>query len=457
MRKTARSEDLERNANPERNTSAEKNTSAVKNTTSVKILQVICVMLFGFCVVITGTGCYLNRCIPEHLNIVVHESEEFDFKLPFGMTLDSDSEEVALQNHTNIPSGKLHLSHRSPYTLYGNQVGKYRLNMRLFGRIAFRDIQVDVVDTQYATPCGIPVGIYLKSHGVMVIGTGSIRTKEGEEKEPAYGVLKTGDYIEAINGRPLRDKEALIKNLNGSNGRETILKVRRDGKEMEIAMNPVRAEDGNYKLGAWVRDDTQGIGTLTYLDMNDHYGALGHGISDGDTGEIMEIEHGELYETQILGIERGTSGNPGVMAGVIFYGPGSELGSISVNSDIGIYGTANERLKKDISGQPVEIGYRQSIHKGSAIIRSSVSGMVEDYDIEIQRIEQNPSQKNKSLIIHVTDPKLLELTGGIIQGMSGSPILQDGRLIGAVTHVFVQDATRGYGILVEDMMAEEKL
>jgi stage IV sporulation protein B len=234
-----------------------------------------------------------------------------------------------------------------------------------------------------------------------------------------------------------------------------VLKIRRDGETKEIVMNPVEAEDGNYKLGAWVRDDTQGIGTLTYLDTNGKFGALGHGISDSDTGKVVEIENGALYDTEILGIEKGSSGDPGVMAGVIFYGPGSRLGTIEANRETGIFGTAGEKLLKSVKGEPMEVGYRQDAHKGAAILRSGVSGTVKDYAIEIQRIEQNPFQKNKSMVIHITDPALLKETGGIIQGMSGSPIIQDGRLIGAVTHVFVQDATRGYGILLEDMLSSK--
>lgn len=396
----------------------------------------------------------MERKIPRHLNLVIHEEEDFDFGFPFDVTLFSDSEEVLLENGSNIPADQIHLKVDEPFSMVAGKLGNYRLGIKLFGKIQFREIQVDVVDSNYAIPCGVPIGIYLKADGVMVIGTGRITDKNGEEVEPAYGVLESGDYIEAINGDPLRDKEALISSLNQSGGKETLLRVRRKGEEIEIRMNPVETEDGNYKLGAWVRDDTQGIGTLTYLDANGRFGALGHGISDSDTGDIVESQGGALYETEILGIEKGASGSPGVMAGVIFYGPGSVLGEIDKNLETGIFGTVNEKMKREITSQAIEVGYRQDAHKGKAYIRSCVSGVLCDYEIEIQRVELNPLQKNKSLVIHVTDPKLLELTGGIIQGMSGSPIIQDGKLIGAVTHVFVQDSTRGYGILLEDMAGE---
>lgn len=398
------------------------------------------------------TWFYMERRIPDHLNIVAQEREELDLELPFDVTLFSESEEVVLGNESDIPSNQIRLKTDESLSLYAKNQGSYRIGLNLFGKIRFKEIQVDVVDSQYAIPCGLPVGIYLKSKGVMVIGTGQIVGEDGQEVEPAYGVLQTGDYIEAINGQPLRDKEALITNLNHLEGSEALLRIRRQGEEMDVRMNAVKTEDGSYKLGAWVRDDTQGIGTMTYIDMSGNFGALGHGISDSDTGKVVEIEEGALYETEILGIEKGTIGNPGVMAGVIYYGPGSQLGTITDNTDIGIFGKVNDKMKKSLQAQAVEVGYRQDVKKGQAWVRSDVSGELKDYEIEIQKVDYNPVQQNKSMVIKVVDEELLRLTGGIVQGMSGSPILQDGKLIGAVTHVFVQDSTRGYGIFVEDML-----
>ena len=309
-----------------------------------------------------------------------------------------------------------------------------------------------MVDTQYAVPCGLPTGIYLKSKGVMVIGTGRIKNTAGEEVEPSYGVLQSGDYIETITGEPLKSKEALITSLNRIGESEALLRIRREGREFEVRVNPVKTEDGSCKLGAWVRDDTQGIGTITYVDANGNFGALGHGISDADTGRVVEIEEGALYETEILGIEKGTIGSPGVMAGVIYYGPGSQTGVITENTENGIFGKVNDKMRDSLEQEAIEVGYRQDVKKGQAWLRSSVSGEIRDYEIEIQRVDYNPLQKNKSLVLRVVDQELLRLTGGIVQGMSGSPIIQDGKLVGAVTHVFVQDSTRGYGIFVEDML-----
>lgn len=395
---------------------------------------------------------YAEHQIPEHFSIAEGEETSFSLDLPFYTTLLSESEEVVLRGDSGIPQDEIRIRPDQEFSLYARTDGSFRLGLKLFGTIPFKEISVDVGDACYAVPCGMPVGIYLKSRGVMVIGTGKVTDENGTESEPAYGILQSGDYIEAINGQPLSDKEALITNLNRMGESEALLRVRRGGRELELSVDTVKTEDGGRKLGAWVRDDTQGIGTMTYLRPDGSFGALGHGISDSDTGRVVEIEDGALYETEILGIEKGSAGNPGVMAGVIYYGPGSRLGSVEQNTDCGIFGMAGRAFCDRIKQQAVEVGHRQDVKRGTACIRSYVSGEACDYEIEIQRVDYSPARENKSLVFQVTDERLLRLTGGIVQGMSGSPILQNGKLVGAVTHVFVQDSTRGYGIFVEDMI-----
>lgn len=418
-------------------------------------LHKILVVVFWFSLIFTAifTWCYVRYAVPDRLNLIVSEEEIFNFSLPPGVTFESESEEVVLGNSSNIPEGQVRIQGADTISMYGSSEGSYRVGLKLFGIIPMKDIQVDVMDGMYAVPCGMPVGIYLKSDGVMVIGTGEIVNDAGNVVEPAFGLLKSGDYIERVNGQEISDKNELISAVNACNGNAVSLEVRRDGELMKIDLNPVHAEDGTYKLGAWVRDDTQGIGTVTYVDMNGNFGALGHGISDSDTGRLVDIEEGELYETQILGIEKGVSGKPGVMSGVIYYGKGTKLGEVTSNTDEGIFGTVNNKFLEAIESEAVPVGFRQDVHKGQAFIRSNVSGEVKDYEIEIQKVDYSSMQKNKGMVIRVADEELLELTGGIVQGMSGSPIIQDGKLIGAVTHVFIQDSTRGYGIFVENMLS----
>jgi len=395
---------------------------------------------------------YAEHQIPEHFSVAEGEETSFSLDLPLYTTLLSESEEVILKGDSGIPQDEIRIRPDQEFSLYARKDGNFRLGLKLFGTIPFKEISVNVEDACYAVPCGMPVGIYLKSRGVMVIGTGKVTDENGSEAEPAYGILQSGDYIEAINGEPLSDKEALITSLNRMGESEALLRVRRGGRELELSVDTVKTADGSRKLGAWVRDDTQGIGTMTYLKPDGGFGALGHGISDSDTGRVVEIENGALYETEILGIEKGSAGNPGVMAGGIYYGPGSRLGSVAQNTDCGIFGTAGQAFCDAVGQQTMEVGHRQDVKRGKAWIRSCVSGEACDYEIEIQRVDYSPAKENKSLVFQVTDERLLRLTGGIVQGMSGSPILQNGKLVGAVTHVFVQDSTRGYGIFVEDML-----
>ena len=395
---------------------------------------------------------YAEHQIPEHFSVAEGEETSFSLDLPLYTTLLSESEEVILKGDSGIPQDEIRIRPDQEFSLYARKDGNFRLGLKLFGTIPFKEISVNVEDACYAVPCGMPVGIYLKSRGVMVIGTGKVTDENGSEAEPAYGILQSGDYIEAINGQPLSDKEALITSLNRMGESEALLRVRRGGRELELSVDTVKTADGSRKLGAWVRDDTQGIGTMTYLKPDGGFGALGHGISDSDTGRVVEIENGALYETEILGIEKGSAGNPGVMAGVLYYGPGSRLGSVAQNTDCGIFGTVGQAFCDAVGQQTMEVGHRQDVKRGKAWIRSCVSGEACDYEIEIQRVDYSPAKENKSLVFQVTDERLLRLTGGIVQGMSGSPILQNGKLVGAVTHVFVQDSTRGYGIFVEDML-----
>lgn len=360
---------------------------------------------------------YMDQVVPDRVSIIQNQEEDFSFGLPLKATIISDSEEVSLGNESNIPADQITISGRQHFSMIAGEQGSYQVGLKLFGLIKLKDIQVDVVDTRYAIPCGNPIGIYLKSDGVMVIGTGRITGPDGMEVEPAFGILKTGDYIEAFNGKPMKTKEDLISAVNDSGGQDSVVTVRRDGEPIDVSIKPIASSDGKYKLGAWVRDDTQGIGTITYVDMNGNFGALGHGISDSDTGDLVETSQGALYSTEIMGIEKGTIGKPGLLSGVIYYGPQSHMGDISTNTNEGIFGTVNQQFKKQLTGEPMEIACRQDVKPGVAYIRSNVSGELEDYEIEIQKVDYNASHKNKSMVIKVTDPRLLELTGGIVQGM----------------------------------------
>ena len=301
-------------------------------------------------------------------------------------------------------------------------------------------------------PGGMPVGIYLETKGAMVLGTEKIQGEDGQEYEPAANLVQEGDYIIGLDGEEIDNKSQLVEAVAALDKEEVVLKVRRDGQEIAIRMKAVRCGRDEYKLGIWVRDNAQGLGTVTFLNGGSRFGALGHGIHDMDTGKLLAISRGTLYSTSIKDIQKGADGTPGGMEGIIIYNNYNVLGTIEQNTEEGIYGEIG-RIDTLFSDQvPVETAAKEEIREGAATIRCAVEGEVKEYDIEITKIDTHAKEANKGLEIRVTDQDLLSVTGGIVQGMSGSPILQDGKLVGAVTHVFVSDPARGYGIFIENML-----
>lgn len=332
--------------------------------------------------------------------------------------------------------------------------GGYHLETTILGVIPFKEIKVENQQRQTVLVSGEPVGIYMETEGVLIVDTGEILSKEGISQYPAENIVQPGDYIVAFNEQNVNTKKQLVEDISECSGEPVCLTVKRQGETFPISVNPVMDQNGEYKLGIWVRDNTQGIGTLTYVDMQGNYGALGHGISDVDTGELLEIRSGNLYEAQILSIRKGSKGNPGELAGLIRYEDAKKMGSITYNTGNGIYGTINHAEETGLSLQSYPVGYKQEMELGQATILCRAEDEVKEYQAEITQIDMNHEDTNKSFVIQVTDPALLEATGGIVQGMSGSPVLQNGRFVGAVTHVFVQDAASGYGIFAETMLEQ---
>ena len=332
----------------------------------------------------------------------------------------------------------------------------YILHSEILGVIPFKDVKVKNTTLDDVYVSGDAVGIYMQTKGVLIIDTGEIRLENGETEDPARNIVKPGDYIVAFDQDEIRCKQDLMDDLAELSEKSVTIKVRRGEKTIPLTVDPVKDENGKYKLGIWVRDDTQGIGTLTYVDKDGRYGALGHGISDVDTGELLNIADGDLYNAQILGIRKGERGNPGELSGLIRYEDKNILGNISENSKNGIFGTMKAEQIEALTLKKIPVGYKQDMKTGPASILCCTDGEVKEYEAEITRIDMNHEDSNKSFVIQVTDRELLGKTGGIVQGMSGSPVLQNGKLFGAVTHVFVQDSTGGYGIFIENMMGNGK-
>ena len=322
--------------------------------------------------------------------------------------------------------------------------------VKLFNLFTIKHIKLKWGTGTTVAPVGEPIGIYVETKGLLVLDVAKVEGKDGLSYAPGYNRFKTGDYILRWNDVKINTIAALNQQIQKTKGKKVPVTIRRNKEEMKVAVTPVMAEDGTYKIGTWVREDTQGIGTMTYITENGRFGTLGHGITDMDTGTLLNLKGGEVYQGEILGITKGKKGEPGELQGYMKMSSDHILGIVSKNTEKGVFGTIQETWLKKYKNKQIPLAYRQKIKKGKAYVGINLTGAWEKYEIEIEKIHIN-SHDNKGMEICVTDKRLLKLTGGIVQGMSGAPILQNGKMVGAITHVFVEDPTRGYGIFIEEM------
>lgn len=410
---------------------------------------VLCVALSLSCAFLAGYGYYLvDSNIPSVLHVRAGEEQSFHLGVPAKGELVS----VGVQGESNIPKDSIVVDLSEPVTLKTGGLENYLMEVKLFGFLPFKQVGIQVVEEQELIPVGVPVGIYMESDGILVVGTGEFQGQDGQMHAPARNILQSGDYVRKLNGEKMNDKEAFIQGIEDSGGKPQTVTVERRGELIDLQVTPVRDTNGAYKIGTWVRDSTQGVGTMTYIDSEGNFGALGHGINDVDTSTLMEMYDGTLYRTEIISIQKGTSGNPGEMTGMIVYSDENILGDITYNGTEGIFGCCNQKALSLTSNDPIPIGFKQEIKKGDAQILCTVDGEARYYDVKITDVHLDHDNINRGIELTVTDEELLEITGGIVQGMSGAPIIQDGKFIGAVTHVLVQDSTRGYGIFIENML-----
>jgi stage IV sporulation protein B len=338
------------------------------------------------------------------------------------------------------------------FSMVSGKTGDYSVSVRLFGIVPVKQVSVHVIEKMEVAPSGEPIGIYVSTKGLLVLDNTEFEGKDGLTYSPGANIIKTGDYILKWNGKSVATIQQLKEKIQKSGRERATVLIRRGTEEIKVAIRPVLASDGEYKIGAWVREDTQGIGTLTYIAKDGTFGTLGHGITDVDTGVLLDLKGGELYRTKILGITKGSSGEPGELQGYINMVAANEIGNIESNTELGVFGKMNEDEADEYADNWMPIALKQDIQTGKAWIYSNLDGTSpQKYEIQIEEINL-ASRDNKSMLIRITDEKLLELTGGIVQGMSGSPILQNGKIIGAVTHVLVDDPTRGYGVFIENML-----
>ena len=376
-------------------------------------------------------------------SIVVFEGENLNLAsvlgLQFSLISNEETIEVSSNNSTQVTE----------------KVGKSNLKVSLFNNVV-KNLEVDVLPRKTVIPVGNIAGVKLYTNGVLVVGMSEIEGEDNKKYKPyANTGIEEGDTIISINNTEILNTDDLVNIVNSSNGNKLDIKYVRDNQSLECSITPVKTIENDYKLGLWVRDSAAGVGTVTFYEPSTKsFAALGHGIVDIDTEELINIASGEFVTTKILNITKGESGNPGRIQGTI--DNQENIGIISKNTRFGIYGKVDDTHNLNIDyTKEMEVALRSEIQKGKATILCSLDNEnVKEYEIEIEKIYVNNNYDNKSMLIKITDQELLEKTGGIIQGMSGSPIIQNGKFVGAITNVLVNNPEEGYAVFGDIMLKQ---
>ena len=392
-------------------------------------------ILYAYVLVIT--------MIPNEL--VVFEGENISMKTLLGLSIknsESETVETSSNNGSKI----------------SDEIGKSTLEVSLFDQVFLKSVEVNVLPKTKVIPVGNIAGVKLYTNGVLVVGMSEIEGSDNKKYKPYENTgIQEGDRIIKINNKHINSTQDLIETVNMSNGNNINLEYVHQQETKECSITPVQTNNQEYKLGLWVRDSAAGVGTVSFYEPSTKtFGALGHGITDIDTSELINIASGEFVTTRVLNITKGESGNPGKIQGTIENQ--KNIGNISKNSRFGIYGIVEDLSSLTIdTSKEMEVALRDEIEVGKATILCSLDNQKpQEYEIEIEKIYKDNNYDNKSMKIKVTDEKLLEKTGGIIQGMSGSPVIQNGKFVGAVTHVLVNNPEEGYAVFGDIMLKQAR-
>ncbi|MDB4895573.1 MAG: spoIVB [Firmicutes bacterium] len=396
---------------------------------------------------------------PDHVRLPVGQAQEFTLQLPIRVNVSADHAGALTLNGERLDPSGLRVPLSAPLSIAALQTGQYTVDMRLFGLIPFRRVTVDVVPPIRLVPGGHSIGVLLKSRGVIVVGYASIRGEGGALSQPGRDAgVELGDAILEIGGKEVTSEEQAgwLFEEAGKSGGPAALTVKRKGRLLTRQVTPVKdKETGRWRVGLYIRDGAAGVGTLTFYDpASGKYGALGHVIADAETSQAIDVRDGHIVDAVVTSIQKGRRGLPGEKI-AIFKDEDNWIGSIQKNTRFGISGQMHGPLINPFFPGPVPVAMAEQVKEGAAEILTVVEGQkMERFAVEIQRVMRQPTSEGKNMIVKITDPRLVDRTGGIVQGMSGSPIIQGGRIVGAVTHVFVNDPTRGYGALIEWMLQE---
>ena len=400
-----------------------------------KFLKYICIVLSFACTIFFSECALISSKFPKVFNI-------------------TDYSEITLSTNIPIKIESPHNSRSSTPSISKDPAQVIKGKLTLLDIFPIKTIEMHLTDEKNVNPCGTPFGVKLFENGPMVINVSEVRTELGCSSPAEESGIKKSDIITHLDGNQIKTNESLAELIEKSDGRTIKLSVLREKKAIEINVTPVKCiDDKKYKIGIWVRDSSGGIGTLTFYDpKSEVFSGLGHGICDVDTGDLLPLEHGDIMDATINGITRGKQGRPGELKGS-FVGT-KPIGKLTSNIETGIYGKLN---CLPAPSSPIKVAMKQQVKTGYAKVLTTISGKTPKYyDINIESINYNENNPTKNILISITDEELLEKTGGIIQGMSGSPIIQNGMLVGAVTHVFINEPKRGYAIFSETMLNESR-
>lgn len=366
----------------------------------------------------------------------------------YGNATVSDSLE-SVNGKTGIGAEFLSIGNENAVKASGftNSDSEYKAQLMAFDLFPVKEVSVNSVKRRYVGIGGEVFGIKLYTKGVMAVKIDSVDVTTGVQSPAQLAGIKCGDCITHVDGSVIVNADDFISFIRNSGGRELSLTVERDGDTLNLKLRPNPSESGGYRAGLWVRDSSAGIGTVTFYDSeNMLFAGLGHGVCDVDTGKIMPLSGGEAVRATVNGFYKSSPGDPGELCGVFSE---SVLGDLRVNSATGVFGELNEK----ISAKQMPVALEAEVQEGAAQIVATLDGKEPRYyDAQITKIYPASGNAERNLIVKITDKELLEKTGGILQGMSGSPIVQNSMLVGAVTHVFVNDPTQGYGIFAQRML-----
>jgi stage IV sporulation protein B len=394
---------------------------------------------------------------PEELRIFSGQNAMLKLAMPVNAQVTVKNPDIVHVNGSAQPSLLVNLKH--PLTLHSSKIGHTEMRLSLFGTIPFKTVKVNVLPDLKVIPGGQTIGVKLRSAGIMVVGHHQVTVEGSRKASPGEDAkLLVGDLIVGINGRQVHDVSKMAEYVvkAGESRQPLELTIYRNSEKLTVKLQPVYdINDKMYRIGIYIRDSAAGVGTLTFYVPNQGvYGALGHVITDMDTQAPIVVGGGEIVHSNVTSISKSQTGEPGEKR-AHFFRESKVIGNIERNTPFGIFGRMTSAPDHSIAKEAIPVAFAEEVKEGPAQIYTVVNGQkIEKFDIRISHVARQDFPATKGLIIKITDPKLIEKTGGIVQGMSGSPIIQNGKMVGAVTHVFVNDPTSGYGCFIEWMLKD---